>query len=264
MGQPSFLGVGHASPCAGRQLGKLEGHLGWAAWAWTADRRRQRFRSSHCIPGHLLLGAVQPPGYKIRVGELAGNLTEMELWSALWRSLDHQGNRWAYECILKLDIKSSRAASGASYCTITLTTAESAVTVHQVLWKWRAHVDIRSSLPVTVGNRRTLPVRFMGEDDEKPGRSRLAAAAASAQPPREHGAVTEVRIAGAHVTTAQMHRAALYRSVQPVQEAPKENLPPLPPPSGQPLASPGQPLASPGQPLASPGQPATVEQVVEL
>ena len=228
-----------------------------------------------------------PLGYKIRVGDLASDIDAGELWLAIWtalrKELGNDESTRVWNLILQLDVKASRAASGASYATLTIGDLNAALAVFRAAWSLMGERDIRS-----IVGRRTLGVKWLQPEHlGQPGASLATASAEGGLPrqPREHGAVTDARILASGQQQAQPARqpaAAPAAMVQaPMAQPAQPALPPSPQlrPGQHPFsANPADPaavaaratlfasVAAPGQPQqhAQPAQPAQPQQPEQL
>ena len=149
----------------------------------------RQYRASDGQP--FFFAESNPAGYKIRVGDLAKDISDQEMWQALWTSLrDARGTHWAdraYRHILKVDIKLSAAASLASYCTITIAEWWVAEVVFDICYKWEVGRDIRSALG---SHRRHLSVKWLQPEGASSVPCSLAASTTHG-PPVPHGALLD-------------------------------------------------------------------------
>lgn len=149
-------------------------------------------------------GDSRPPGWKVRIGDLAADISEGSLWSSIWTTFEancsdsEYGQLWGsshrdiYQDILRIDVKSGRAQSGASYATITTSSWRAAYHVARVAWDWLSQVTPDS--PMYDERPRLCAVHFLPVDRATrpaaapPGQpSSSAGPAAPAPGPRAYG-----------------------------------------------------------------------------
>ena len=138
-------------------------------------------------------GSSAPPGYKIRVGDLALCCEEGDVWNAIWASLERGNLDWRerqriWECVAKVDVKNGRASSGASYATITVVNLNDGFTIYKNCWDWVGNRHI----PSAVGPR-TLAVKWLQPEGAPSSSSLASATPGNRATPKEHGAVQDLR-----------------------------------------------------------------------
>jgi hypothetical protein len=168
-----------------------------------------------------------PPGYKIRIGDLAGDVDQGTLYARLWDSGIDQDT---YDAIACIDVKSGRAASGASYATVTITDQVSAEKVYALMFRWRNWVN----LPGQAAGYRMASIKWLAIRDQGPvrmpggprqwgqGRPPFPDPAQSSGPPSGSNKMQPVGGGGGPAAKTRPRAGSAYRtptSVQPVAPA---------------------------------------------
>ena len=158
--------------------------------------------------------ASKPPGYKIRVGDIAPHVDNTNVYDAIEASLEQLGAPVAFrfrEHLAQIDTIGGRSASGASYTTITVSTPEAARCIFDLCYKWKMGVDLPGH-PYVEG--RTFSTKWLGQIGKGKSGNRFAGAGKGigGSAPLEHGSVSDARAAFAPQST--LHLATRYQSTQ--------------------------------------------------